>query len=154
MSGEKTITNSKVVVDNRRARHEYELTEHVTCGIMLVGSEARSIRDGNVSIAEAYCFINNGELFVRGMRIEPYKMTALGKEHNPDRDKKLLLKKREIERFDGRMAGTGLTLIPLALLLTGGMFKLRIALAKGRKKYDKRQVEKNKAARREMREVV
>ena len=122
------------------------------CGLVLHGSEVRSIRDGNVSIAEAYCYVDGGELFVKGMRIEPLRNAAMGKEHLPDRDKKLLLKKREISRLDDKTHGTGLTIIPVELQLVGRNFKLKIALGRGKKKWDKRQSEKEKSARKELRE--
>jgi SsrA-binding protein len=139
------------VVDNRRARHDYELSEFTVCGIVLFGSEARSIRDGNVSIAEAYCLVSRGEMFVRGMRVEPLKHAAMGQEHNPDRDKKLLLNRREIDRLEAKTHGTGLTIVPVELVLVGRNFKLKVALGRGKKKWDKRQSEKEKSARREMR---
>lgn len=140
--------------ENRKARYDYELSDFISCGIVLQGSEARSIRDGKVSIVEAYCFISNNEMFIRGMRIEPLKNAAIGKEHNPDRDKKILMKKREIIRMDSKTHGTGLTIIPVELQQIGRFFKIKIALGRGKKKWDKRQDEKIKNAKKEIKDLV
>lgn len=144
---------TRTILSNSRARYDFELSDHITAGIVLEGSEARSIRDGNVSIGEAYCFINNGEMFVRGMRIEPYEQAVIDHRHNPDRDKKLLLRVREIRRIADKMKGTGLTIVPTELIRAGRNFKLKIAMAKGKKKWDKRQDEKAKDAKKEMKEI-
>ena len=127
----------------------------LTCGLLLEGSEVRSLREGEASIAEGYCYVTSaGELFVRGLRIDPYKKATAGRQHDPDRDKKLLVTRREIDRLQGKMAGTGLTLVPVELLTVGKRFKLNIALAKGKKKWDKRAAEKDKSARKEINESI
>lgn len=144
----------QIILSNAKARHEFELSEPMTAGILLVGSEARSIRENDVSITEAYCYINEGEIFVRGMRINPYKFAVSDHRHDPDRDKKLLLKKREIERLAAKLRGTNLTIVPIELLAAGGKFKLKIALARGKKKWDKRQAEKSKDAEKEIKTII
>ncbi|MEC9424556.1 MAG: SsrA-binding protein SmpB [Actinomycetota bacterium] len=140
----------QVVATNRRARHEYDLLDRWEAGLVLQGSEVKSIRDANVQIGEAFGREEDGELWLVGMHVPPYAMSgteATG--HDPDRPRKLLLHRREIRRINERMALEGLTLVPLRLYFSGGNAKVEVALARGRKLHDKRQELARKEADRE-----
>lgn len=128
----------KVIARNRRARHEYEIRDTVEAGIELVGSEVKSIRDGKVTISDAYAVVENGQVFLRNLHISVYKM-ASGEGHDPLRVRRLLLHKREIRKLKVQTEQRGLTLIPLSIYFKGKVAKIELALAVGRKKYDKRQ---------------
>ncbi|MEC9000261.1 MAG: SsrA-binding protein SmpB [Actinomycetota bacterium] len=140
----------QVVATNRRARHEYDLLDRWEAGLVLQGSEVKSIRGANVQIGEAFGREEDGELWLVGMHVPPYAMSgteATG--HDPDRPRKLLLHRREIRRINERMALEGLTLVPLRLYFSGGNAKVEVALARGRKLHDKRQELARKEADRE-----
>jgi len=140
----------QVVATNRRARHEYDLLDTWEAGLVLRGSEVKSIRDAKVQIAEAFGREEGGELWLVGMHVPPYAMSgsdAMG--HDPDRPRKLLLHRREIRRITERMALEGLTLVPLRLYFSGGNAKVEVALGRGRKLHDKRQALARKEADRE-----
>lgn len=134
----KDAENIKVITRNRRARHEYEIRDTVEAGIELIGSEVKSIRDGKVTISDAYAVVENGQVFLRNLHISPYKMAA-GEGHDPLRVRRLLLHKREIRKLKVQTEQRGLTLIPLSIYFRGKVAKIELALAVGRKKYDKRQ---------------
>lgn len=138
----------KISVKNRKASYEYELLDEFDCGIMLVGSEVKSIRKGNVSITEAYCYINKGEVFVKNMHIQELKDAAV--QHEPIRDRKLLLTKKEIHKIDLQLKNKGLTLVPTFMYNKKGLIKLKIRLAKGKKLYDKREAIKKKDVERDL----
>lgn len=135
------MAKGKVLVDNRRARHEYFIEESYEAGIVLKGTEVKSIRQGKASIGEAYCSIHDGEMFIDGMHISPYDH---GNIHNLDplRTRKLLLHKREIRKILQDVRTAGYTIVPLNVKLVRGRVKLDIALAKGKKLYDKRETKK------------
>ena len=117
---------------------------------MLKGTEIKSLREGKASIQEAYCFFRKGELFVKGMNISPYSQASF-ESHEMTRDRKLLLKKRELEKFKSKSEEKGLTIVPIRLYITSrGLAKLEIALAKGKKIYDKRDSIKKKDQNREI----
>jgi SsrA-binding protein len=140
----------QVVATNRRARHEYDLLDRWEAGLVLQGSEVKSIRGANVQIGKAFGREEDGELWLVGMHVPPYAMSgteATG--HDPDRPRKLLLHRREIRRINERMALEGLTLVPLKLYFSGGNAKVEVALARGRKLHDKRQELARKEADRE-----
>lgn len=139
----------KVVVNNKRAYHDYSITEKLEAGIVLVGTEVKSIREGNVRLAESFCFAQKGELFIKNMYVSEYKH---GNVHNhvPDRSRKLLLKKRELERLVQKSKEKGLTIVPLRLYLKNSLVKLEIGLGKGKKLHDKREDLKTKAIKRDM----
>jgi len=139
----------KVVATNRRARHDYEVLETVECGIALTGSEIKSVRAGQVQLKDAYAEIRGGEVWLTSAHIAPYAFARLGG-HEPERPRKLLLHRREIERLIGKVNEAGLTLIPLSVYLTEGIAKLELALAKGRRTIDKRQRIKEREQQREM----
>jgi len=128
----------KIVARNRRARRDYQIEETYEAGLVLKGSEVKSIRAGRVSIEEAYAKVEDGEVWLYGMHIAPYEQAGLFG-HDPDRPKKLLLKKREIARLIGKVGRAGYTLVPLSLYFNErGYAKVELALAKGLSKADKR----------------
>ncbi len=140
----------KTIVTNRRARFEYEILERFEAGLVLVGSEVKSLRDGRASIADAYAVIENGEAFVRNLHINIYE-AANRFNHEPTRPRKLLLHRRELKRLIGRVTERGLTLVPLSLYFNErGFAKVSLGLARGKKLYDKREATKEREARREM----
>ena len=143
-------SNDRTVASNRRARHEYDLLDTWEAGLVLRGSEVKSIRDAKVQIAEAFGREENGELWLVGMHVPPYAMSgeeAMG--HDPVRPRKLLLHRNEIRRIVERMNLEGLTLVPLKLYFKDGNAKVEVALARGRKLHDKRQALASKEADRE-----
>ncbi|HEQ98760.1 MAG TPA: SsrA-binding protein SmpB [candidate division Zixibacteria bacterium] len=139
----------KIVTTNRRAYHDYHISEKYEAGIELVGSEVKSIRQGRVSIQEAYAAVENSEVWVYSMRINPYEQASQEK-HDPDRKKRLLLHKREIRKLRVKTQERGFTLIPLRLYFRKNLAKLEIGLARGKKQYDKREAIKKKEDTRRM----
>lgn len=141
---------SKVQINNKKASHDYEFLEEYDAGIVLVGTEIKSIRAGKASLQDAYCYFDKGELYVRGMNIAQYFWASWGG-HDPIRDRKLLLTKRELRRLAQAVKAKGLTIVATRVYISeGGYAKLHIALAKGKKEYDKRATIKEKDIRREM----
>ena len=142
---------SKVQINNRRASFDYEFLESYTAGIVLVGSEIKSIRAGKASLADAYCYFDTlGQLYVRNLNISPYFWASWGA-HEPKRDRKLLLTARELRHLRQAVKEKGLTIVAVRLYIAeNGYAKLLIALAKGKKVFDKRQSIKEKDMRREM----
>lgn len=159
MAGKKSKTkasedpNSRTVTRNRRARHEYEILEELECGIVLTGSEVKSIRNNKVSIEEAYARVKEGEVWLFNADIAVYPQANV-MNHEPRRPRKLLLKNREIRKFAETGSQTGLTLIPLSLYFTRGIVKVKLAIAKGRKQHDKREKLKKDTDRREMQQAL
>ena len=140
----------KVNIRNKRASHDYEFIETYTAGIVLSGTEIKSIRAGKVSLVDSFCYFNRGELFVKGMNIAEYWWGSYNN-HEPRRDRKLLLQKKELQKLLRKSQETGLTIIATRLFINDrGLAKLDIALAKGKKEYDKRETLKLKDAKREM----
>lgn len=139
----------KQVARNQKAYHDYFIEEKFEAGIELAGTEVKSIRMGKANLKESYCALRGGEVFIQGMHISPY---AQGNIFNVDplRDRKLLLHKREIQRLIGMTQRQGYTLIPLSLYLKKGRVKLELALARGKKLYDKRDDAAKRTAQREM----
>lgn len=143
--------NSKVSILNRKARHNYEVLDTYVCGMQLFGSEVKAIRAGQVSMQDSFCVVDDGELFTRGVSIQnlPH-MTP----HEPERSKKLLLKRKELDDLADSL-DRGLTVVPLRIFETKkGYLKLEVALAKGRKLYDKRKKLKDKQDKREINEAT
>ncbi len=130
--------NIKIIAQNKKARHEYFILENYEAGIELFGTEVKSVRQGKVNLADAYCSIKNGEVFVLGMNISPYEQGNIFN-REPLRDKKLLLHKSEIRKLIGQTKQTGFSLIPLSVYLKGSYVKVDVALCKGKKQYDKRE---------------
>jgi len=142
--------STPINIKNRRAKFEYEFLEKFTAGIQLTGTEIKSIRAGKASIVEAFCFINNDELFIKNMFIAEYEEGSYNN-HEPRRVRKLLLNRNEIDKLVKKKKDVGLTIIPINLFINGkGYAKIDIALAKGKKLYDKRQDLKSKDDKRSM----
>jgi SsrA-binding protein len=132
---------------NKKAKFEYEFLQTEVCGIQLLGSEVKSIRQGKVSISEGYCYFKDGELFVKGMNISDY---GFGSFHETVRDRKLLLKRKELNGLETKLIN-GLTIVPYRVFLNEkGLIKMEIALAKGKKIHDKRETIKNRDLDRDM----
>lgn len=144
---------SSAITRNRRARHEYELLDKIECGIVLKGSEVKSLRDGKVSLEEAYARIQEGELWLLGCDIAEYPQASL-MNHEPRRPRKLLLHKRELRKFAAAADHKGLTMIPLAMYFTRGIAKVEIAVGRGRKLHDKRESLKKNDATQEIRRAM
>ncbi len=142
-------TGTKLISNNKKAYHDYFIEETYECGIELFGTEVKSLRQGHCSLNEAFVRIQNEEAFVNGMHISPYEKGNIFNK-DPLRVKKLLMHKKEIRRLVGKVTEKGFTLIPLQVYFKGGRVKVEIALAKGKKLYDKRDSIAKKDADREM----
>jgi SsrA-binding protein len=144
------MATSNIRIKNKKASFEYYLEERYVAGIQLTGTEIKSIRNGKAQLTESYCFFKNEELFVKNMHINEYELGTIYN-HEPKRDRKLLLKKRELRKLKTRINEKGFTLIPLILFINEkGLAKLEIALAKGKHTYDKRSSLKEKDVKRDM----
>lgn len=142
--------SNNINIKNKRASFEYEFLEKFTAGIQLTGTEIKSIRAGKASIVEGYCFIKNGELFIKNMYIAEYEQGSYNN-HNPKRDRKLLLNRSELNKLEKKKKDVGLTIVPLKVFINKkGYAKLDIALVKGKKLHDKRHDLKDKDAKRQM----
>ena len=139
----------KVIVSNRRARHDFAIIDVFEAGIVLTGTEVKSLRAGRASLTDGFATVDDGEVFLRGVHIPEYTEGSWTN-HEPRRTRKLLLHRQEIERLIGKSRESGLSLVPLALYFSDGKVKVEIALARGKKSYDKRQ---DLAARDAQREV-
>jgi len=140
----------RTVATNRRARHEYEILESIECGIVLQGSEVKSLREGTAQIGEGYARVDEGELWLYQTHVPPWKTGVGFSAHDPDRRRKLLLHRRQVDELLGRTRAQPLTLIPLRLYFTGGRLKVELAVAKGKKLYDRRQALAKRDAERDM----
>lgn len=144
------MSNDKVYIKNRRATFDYEILERYVAGIVLFGTEIKSIRGGHASLPDSYCFFNRGELWVKGMRVAEYFYGTFNN-HAPERERKLLLQRKELRKLDRKTKESGLTIVPLALFINErGLAKLEIGLARGKKQYDKRETIKEKDAKRDI----
>ena len=139
----------KTVASNRKARHDYQILEDVECGIVLTGSEVKSLRGGRVSLAEAFARVRNGEVWLEGMHVPPYEQGEK-RGYDPLRPRKLLLHRKEIDRLAFRQKEQGLALVPLRVYFTHGMAKVELGLAKGKREYEKRQAIAKRESQREM----
>jgi SsrA-binding protein len=139
----------RVVASNRRARHDYAVLDTVECGIVLFGSEVKALRDAKVQLADAYARVERGELWLHGMHVSPYSFATGFGAHSPDRPRKLLVHKAELERLASRVAQEKLTLVPLSVYFKQGRAKVELALARGRKTEDRRQAIAERDAKRE-----
>jgi SsrA-binding protein len=135
---------------NRRARYEYTFIEEFDCGIILVGSEVKSVRMGNVTLIDAFIFIKDNEVWIKNLKIAPYKSAHTLDIHEENRDKKLLLNKKEILRIKRKLEDKGITAIPLGMFIKNNRIKIKIAVAKGKKTWDKRETIKERDLTREM----
>lgn len=142
--------SDSVNIKNKQASFRYELLDKYVAGMVLKGSEIKSIREGKVNLQDGHCYINKGELFVKGLRITPYTEGA-HYNHEADRERKLLLKRTEIRRLEAKSEEKGLTIVPIRLFINDrGYAKLEIALAKGKKVHDKRESIKERDVKREL----
>ena len=138
-----------VIATNRKARHEYHILQTMEAGIVLTGTEVKSLRLGRANLKESYARIENGEIFLYGMHISPYEQ---GNRYNPDptRKRKLLLHRYEIRRLTGKVQEKGLTMVPLKMYFHNGRAKVELALVRGKREYDKRKSIAERDARRDM----
>lgn len=143
----------KVVATNRKAHHQYQLFEPIEAGLVLLGSEIKSIRAGRVSLQEGFVLLDGGEAWLMDVHIAPYD-PASRQNHEPRRRRKLLLHKREIERLRGRAQEKGFTIVPTRLYLKEGRAKLEIALARGKRLYDKREAISKRDADRQIERAI
>jgi SsrA-binding protein len=137
------------VATNRQARHRYELLDRLECGVVLEGTEVKSLRGGSAQIKDGYATIRDGELWLHNVHIPPYGPAAR-ENHDPERPRKLLAHRREIERLVGRIQERGLTLVPTRIYFAGPRAKVEIALARGKDRFDKRETIKARETRRDM----
>jgi SsrA-binding protein len=137
------------VATNRQAAFRYHLLEKIECGIVLQGSEVKSLREGGVQLKDAYAEVQDGEIWLRNMHIAPYGPAAR-QNHDPERPRKLLLHRREIERLIGKSAERGLTLVPTRIYFNGPRAKVELAVARGKEMHDKRRSIKDRETKREI----
>ena len=140
---------TKLIAENRRARHDYHLLERYEAGLALTGTEVKSLRAGRADLARAFADVRDGEVWLVGAHIDEYAQGNV-QNHEPDRDRKLLLHRREIERLLGKTKEQGLALIPMRVYFTHGLAKVEIGLGKGRREHEKRQSIAKREAEREM----
>lgn len=138
----------KLIAQNRKARHDYSIEDTYEAGMVLVGTEVKSLRAGRASLVDGYAMVEDGEIWLRGVNIPMYDEGSWTN-HNPTRARKLLLNRNEITKISNKMKESGLTLIPLSLYFSDGKAKVEIGIARGRKNYDKRQAIAAKDAKRE-----
>lgn len=146
--------NDRVVATNRRARHDFEIVETLECGLVLTGSEIKSLREGTAQIAGAFARVDDGELWIFQMHIPPWSYAVGFGSHEPDRKRKLLVHRREIEQWRHKAQTQSLTIVPLKLYLKDGRAKVEIALARGRKQQDRRAALAKRDAERDMARAV
>ena len=145
---QKTKSGLKIISNNRKARFNYFFSEFFEAGLVLTGSEVKSLRDGKANISESYAFDENGEIYLVNSHIPSYKESSYNN-HDPKRNRKLLLNKREINKLIGRINREGFTLIPTKIYFKKGKAKIEIGVAKGKKHYDKRHDKKKRDWQRE-----
>jgi SsrA-binding protein len=137
------------VASNRQAAYRYELLDKVECGIALQGTEVKSLRDGGAQLKDGYVLVRDGELWLHNVHIAPYGPAA-GENHEPERDRKLLVHRRQLDRLSGQIKERGLTLVPTRIYFSGGRAKVEIAVAKGKDRFDKREAIKGREMKRDM----
>jgi SsrA-binding protein len=144
------MSDNKINIKNKKAYFDFEILEKLVAGMELAGTEIKSIRMGKASLADSYCFFKNNELWVKGMRISEYDQGSYNN-HEPYRERRLLLNRKELNRFEKRVREKGLTMVVLRLFINeNNLAKLEIALARGKKEYDKRETIRQKDMKREM----
>lgn len=139
----------RIIVSNRKARHSYEILETIEAGLILTGTEVKSLRDGKANLLDAYAMVKAGEVWLLGMHINPYEHGGHSN-HDPVRTRKLLLHKKQVLKLIGRVAEKGLTLIPLSVYFKGPYAKVELAIARGKKLYDKREAIKERETKRDL----
>jgi SsrA-binding protein len=135
---DKEASDEKIVTTNRKARHDYEILDHYEAGIVLTGTEVKSLRQGNANLSDSYAILKNGELWLLGMHISPYSHGSYANV-DPLRNRKLLLHKKEILKVHGKLASRGLALVPLKVYFTHNIVKVELGLARGKREYDRRE---------------
>ncbi len=145
--------NFKTIAENRKARHEYFVLESMEAGIELVGTEVKSVRQGQLNLKDSWCSIDGGEIFIKGMHISPYEKGNIFNK-DPLRVRKLLMHRKEINRLFSKVKQDGLTIIPLSVYFKGSKVKVQLGLCKGKKLYDKREAAAQKDAKRQIDRAV
>lgn len=146
-------SDRRMLATNRRARHEYHLLDRFEAGIALTGTEVKSAREGRVQLKDSYVEIRDGEAYLVGAHIGHYSHGSRDN-HEPERSRKLLLHRRELDKLFGRTTLRGYTVVPLAVYLKGNLIKVEIALAEGKKRFDKRETERRRQMEKEAREAI
>lgn len=149
----RTADGRKLVIRNRKARHEFEILEELEAGLVLKGAEVKSLREGNASFTDAFARVDDGELWLYNLHISPYEQASIDVP-DPKRPRKLLAHRREIDRLAARTAERGLTLVPLDLHFTRGRAKVTLGLGRGKKLHDKRETMKRKVMQREVERAI
>ena len=144
----------KRLAENRYAKFQYEILETIEAGIELLGTEVKSVRNGNINLREGYCTFRDGEILLLNVHISPHKNVGSFFNHDPLRNRKLLLHKKEITKFKSNTEKKGLTMIPLSIYLKGSWIKLTIGIGRGKKLHDKRQTDKQKDIRKEIKTAL
>jgi len=147
---EHKAVEERIAINNRKARHDYEVLDSFEAGIVLRGSEVKSLRLGNANLQDSYAYMNNAEVWLSGMHISPYEQANI-LNHDPLRERKLLLHKKEIRKLIGKTTEKGLTLIPLKVYFKNGRAKVEVGICRGRRSYDKRAAIAKRETEREMR---
>ena len=142
-------SQTRTIAQNKKAYHDYFVDESIEAGIELCGTEVKSIRQGKVNLKDSWCFIKDGEIFVRGMHVSPYEQGNIFN-RDPMRERRLLMHKREIMRLFGRIKQEGLTIIPLSLYFKGSRVKVQVGVCRGKKLYDKREDQARRDAKRDI----
>ena len=145
--------SERLIADNRKARHDYQLFETFEAGIVLLGTEVKAIREGRVNLKDSYGRVENGEVFLHNVHISPYSHRGYA-EHEPLRRRKLLLNRGEIRKLIGKILERGFTLVPVRMYFKNGRVKVAISVAKGKRSYDKRETIRRREIDRETRAVV
>jgi SsrA-binding protein len=148
-----TQPHIKIVCQNKKARHDYHIIEVIEAGMVLLGTEVKSLREGRANLKDSYARIRDGELYLLQAHISPYSHASYDN-HDPERVRKLLVHKRELKRLTGKTQEKGLTLVPLKIYFKDGKAKIELALASGKKSYDKRETLKRKTQTREMERAI
>ncbi|MGH9079341.1 MAG: SsrA-binding protein SmpB [Acidimicrobiales bacterium] len=148
-SGSARPDSDRLVASNRRARHDYEIIDTIECGLVLQGSEVKSLRAGRIALQDTYARIIDGEMWLFGVHVPPYPQANGFGAHEPDRRRKLLLHRRQLDEWMGRSQQQSLTMVPLSIYFKDGRAKAELALARGRRRYDKRRAIASRDADRE-----
>jgi SsrA-binding protein len=149
----KPESGEKLIAANKKAYHDYFVLQKFEAGLVLTGTEVKSLRDGKANLKDAYVIFKDAESYLFGLHISPYSHGNL-QNHEPDRTRKLLLHKRELEKLRAQIVEKGLSIVPLRLYFKGSRVKVEIAIVRGKKQYDKRETEKNREAERETRAAI
>jgi SsrA-binding protein len=148
-----TQPHIKIVCQNKKARHDYHIIEVIEAGMVLLGTEVKSLREGRANLKDSYARVRDGELYLVQAHISPYSHASY-ENHDPERVRKLLVHKRELKRLTGKTQEKGLTLVPLKIYFKEGKAKIELALASGKKSYDKRETLKRQTQKREMERAI